>query len=322
MMRFVQHNSDGQLSIAEQNMPEISSNQVLIKVSAFGVNRADILQKFGKYPAPAGASSILGLDVAGDIYAVGDNVSNVQVGDRVCAMLAGGGYAEYVAVDSNLLIPTPSSIEDSKAASIPEVFLTAYQVLYWIGQVQPEHKVLIHAGASGVGLAAIQLAKQAGAKVAVTCSSEAKNSKCRALGADLTINYNEQDYLQVIKREWCGVDLVIDMVAGAYTNKNLKLLNVDGTIINLAILGGRYVENFDSALMLGKRASLIGTTLRNRELAYKVKLTQEFTQRFLPKFKSGELTCFVDTCFPVKDIDVAHARMQQNDSIGKFVVTW
>lgn len=322
MMRFIQYAVDGSLSIKEQGVPSYSPTQVLVKVNAFGVNRADLLQKQGKYPPPKGASPILGLEIAGEVQAVGNQVKGWKHGNRVCAMLSGGGYSEYVSVDADALIPTPDILSDIQAASIPEVFLTAYQALHLIGQLQSEQKVLVHAGASGVGLAAIQLAKLTKAKVAVTCSSEAKIKRCQEFGADLGINYANQDFYQELKLQWNGVDLVIDMVAGAYTNKNLKLLNMDSKIVDLAILGGRFVESFDTALLLGKRATLIGSTLRNRSEQYKAELTKAFVENCLSKFENGELNTFVDTSFDVADIEIAHARMEKNDSMGKFVITW
>lgn len=321
-MHYVAYSEDGTLSLQETNVPDIQPHQVLVKVASFGVNRADLLQKQGKYPPPVGASDILGMEVAGVIEEVGEQVTGWKIGDPVCAMIAGGGYAEYTAVDVGLLIPCPATLTMAESAAIPEVFLTAFQAIHWIGKLQSGQNLLIHAGASGVGLATIQLAKLHGANVAVTCSSEAKGMYCKAWGANIAINYKKQDFYQELKLAWGGVDLVIDMVAGDYTNKNLKLLNMDGRIIDLAIQGGRFVEQFDTALLLGKRATLVGSTLRNRSDSYKADLVTDFTRQCLPKFESGQLKPIIDTEFTVSDIEIAHERMTINDSMGKFIINW
>ncbi|MCY7296398.1 NAD(P)H-quinone oxidoreductase [Alteromonas sp. a30] len=320
-MRYIDYQQSS-LNIKTQTLPTLSPQEVLVQVKAFGVNRADLLQKAGKYPPPADASPILGMEVSGEIIALGEKVSGWNLGDKVCAMIAGGGYATHVAIHAELLMPLPESMHFEQGAAFPEVFLTAFQVLDWIADLQPEQKVLIHAGASGVGLAAIQLAKQTGAQVAVTVSSEKKADKCRNLGADMTILYTQDDFYQTLKTKWHGVDVIMDMVAGEYTNKNLKLLNMDGKIIHLAMLGGRFVENFDNALLLGKRASVIGTTLRNRSHEYKARLVRHFTDKYLPLLAAGKLDTCIDTVFSVSDVAIAHERMANNDSCGKFVITW
>ncbi len=321
-MKYIHHDEHGGLSLREQAPPVVNSDEVLIDVKAFGINRADLLQKQGKYPPPKGASPILGLEVSGVIKQRGDNVSQWRVGDRVCAMLSGGGYANEAVIKANQVMALPDALSFEQGAAFPEVYLTAFQVLDWIADVQSQQNVLIHAGASGVGLAAIQLAKKKGANVAVTVSSPEKAQSCLAKGADVAIAYQEQDFYDVLKEQWGGVDVVVDMVSAHYTNKNLKLLNLDGKIVDLAILGGRFVEQFDTALLLGKRASLIGTTLRNRSDKYKAKLVADFTAQHLTQIAQGELELSIDTVFPAEQIEMAHQRLQQNNSIGKFVVTW
>lgn len=321
-MKYIHHDEHGGLGLREQPNPSMSNDEVFVDVKAFGINRADLLQKQGKYPAPKGASPILGLEISGVIEQVGDQVSQWKPGDRVCAMLAGGGYADKAVVNAQQLIPLPENLSFAQGAAFPEVYLTAFQVIDWIADLKPNQNLLIHAGASGVGLAAIQLAKQVGANVAVTVSSSEKAERCQALGADIAIRYTEQDFYSILKAQWGGVDAVIDMVTGAYTNKNLKLLNIDGNIVDLAILGGRFVENFDTAMLLGKRATLTGTTLRNRSEDYKTRLVSDFSKKYLPLIADEKLDVCIDTQFSVEDIEIAHQRLQANESIGKFVVYW
>lgn len=324
-MRYIAHEKGGtasNLRIAETNAPEISDSQVLVKVAAFSVNRADILQRQGKYPPPKGVSAILGMDIAGEIVDCGAAVRDWEVGTKVCAMIPGGGYAEYAVVESEHLIAKPDALSMEEAASIPEVFLTAFQTLFTNGHLSPNQSVLIHAGASGVGLAAIQLAKCTGAKISVTASSPSKLQKCAQFGAHELVNYKEQDFLKVLLENQSAFELIVDVVGGDYTNKNLKLLKPDGRIVNLAILGGRFVENFDLALMLSKRATIMGSTLRNRSHEYRTKLVEEFSSKFLSLFDSQVLMPFVDTVFTAQDIALAHERIEANQSIGKFVAVW
>lgn len=302
--------------------PIPEKGEVLCHVKAFGINRADLLQKQGKYPAPAGASQILGMEVAGVICDVGEGVDRALQGKTVCAMVTGGGYAQYVSFPVEHAIPVYDDMAMSHAAAIPEVFLTAYQALFTIGQLQPEQKVLIHAGASGVGTAAIQLAKQESAQVAVTASNDVKLQACADLGADILINYRQNNFDEVLKTQGFNADIVVDVVANDYTGKNLNILAVDGKIIQLAILGGRYVEQLDMAKMLSKRASLIASTLRNRSDHYKTQLIQHFVQRYSGALRRGAIRPVVDRVYSVADINLAHEYMANNNNIGKLVVCW
>lgn len=302
--------------------PIPEKGEVLCQVKAFGINRADLLQKQGKYPAPAGASQILGMEVAGVICDVGEGVDKALLGKTVCAMVTGGGYAQYVSFPAEHAIPVYDDMAMSHAAAIPEVFLTAYQALFTIGQLQPEQKVLIHAGASGVGTAAIQLAKQESAQVAVTASNDVKLQACADLGADILINYRQNSFDEVLKTQGFNADIVVDVVANDYTGKNLNILAVDGKIIQLAILGGRYVEQLDMAKMLAKRASLIASTLRNRSDHYKTQLIQHFVQRYSGALRRGAIRPVVDRVYSVADINLAHEYMANNNNIGKLVVCW
>ncbi|MEQ5808086.1 NAD(P)H-quinone oxidoreductase [Alteromonas sp. NFXS44] len=311
------------LKISETDTPAIASGQVLVKVHAFGVNRADTLQRQGKYPPPPGESDILGLEVSAVVTDVADDVTQWRTGDKVCGLVAGGGYAEYVAVNARHLMPVPQSMSLTHAAGLTEVFLTAWQALFTIGNLQPQDKALIHAGASGVGLAALQLCKLKGIATVTTASSEDKLSQCSDMGANLTINYKEQDFAAVLKDTWPeGVNFVLDFVAGDYLNRNLKVLAQDGHIVYLAMLAGRFADKLDMALMLGKRARIQGSTLRNRSDAYKADLIRDFCEHGLPGFDDGTLTVNVDTVLPVEDVATAHARLEANDSRGKIIVEW
>ena len=317
-----------QLKVMETDRPVLKPGQVLVKVSAFGINRADTLQRLGKYPAPAGESPILGLEIAGEVVQVA-KPSDVTVGstlwqpgDKVFGLVAGGAYAQYVAVDATHLIKVPENITMTEAAGLAEVFLTAFQTMFEVTRLQKQQKVLIHAGASGVGLAAIQLAKVNGCMVAVTASCDEKLQKCAELGADLLINYSKQDFVQSIKESWRACDLVIDFVAGDYLNRNLQVLNMDGTIVNLAMLSGRFVPQLDMGLVLGKRAKIIGSTLRNRSDTYKQHLVAGFVHEFMPLFASAVLRPVIDTVYAADQVAIAHQRMEDNDTMGKLICCW
>jgi NADPH2:quinone reductase len=317
-----------QLNVMETNVPVLKSGQVLVKVAAFGINRADTLQRQGRYPAPAGESPILGLEMAGEVFEV-SNSSEIgadnnlwQPGDQVFGLVAGGAYAQYVAVEASHLIRVPKNITLTEAAGLAEVFLTAFQSMFEVADLQAKQKVLIHAGASGVGLAAIQLAKVKGCMVAVTASNDLKLQKCAELGADLLINYQQQDFVECIKRSWQGCDLVIDFVAGDYLNRNLQVLNMDGSIVNLAMLSGRFVKQLDMGLVLGKRANIMGSTLRSRSDNYKQNLIVHFKQQFMHMFDTAELLPTIDTVFAADQVAIAHQRIEDNDTMGKLICCW
>ncbi|GAC25184.1 quinone oxidoreductase PIG3 [Paraglaciecola mesophila KMM 241] len=312
------------LFVNDTTKPTLKQGQVLVKVHSFGINRADTLQRQGKYPAPKGESPILGLEVSGEIASLGMSAdtesSRWQIGDEVFALVAGGGYAEYVAVNSEHIMHKPKNVDMPSAAGIAEVFLTAYQSLFQVGGLKPGQRVLIHAGASAVGLAAIQLAKADGCHVSVTASNEKKLAVCEKYGADRLINYKTQNFAECFEQG--GVDVIIDFVAGDYLNRNLKILNADGTIVYLAMLAGRYADKLDMALMLAKRATITGSTLRSRSDEYKSALISDFCRRFLIHFDNGDLRPVIDTQYNVKDIALTHERLERNDTMGKLVVCW
>jgi NADPH2:quinone reductase len=327
-MRYIKHENGcapDALEVCQTEIPSLASGQVLVKVACFGLNRADTLQRQGKYPAPAGESDILGLEMSGEIIEIHPEQTahqSFKLGDKVFGLVAGGGYAEYVAVHSQHLMPVPINMDMPQAAGIAECFLTAYQAMFIENDLQPKQHVLIHAGASGVGLAAIQLAKRHGCSVAVTASSQVKLDQCKQLGADLLINYKQQDFAVEIAKHWQGCDLIIDFVAGDYLNRNLKLLNIDGNVLYLAMLAGRYADKLDMALMLGKRATVKGSTLRSRNDQYKTHLIKEFSQTYLAEFDTRNIIPNIDTEFAVKDVGSAHQRLENNDTMGKLIGCW
>ena len=311
------------LTLRHTASPPLLPGQVRVAVKAFGLNRADTLQRQGKYPPPAGESSILGLEVVGVIVARAQDVDQWSLGQRVMGLVAGGGYATEVSVNAQHLMAVPETLSDAEAAGLVEVFLTAYQALRTIGEVRAGAPVLIHAGASGVGLAAIQLCQLWGVPCAVTVSSEEKATTCRTYGAQLVINYREQDFAQVLKTHWPqGVQLVIDVVGGDYLNRNLSVLAQDGVIVSLAMLAGRFADKLDMALLLAKRARVQGSTLRNRNDAYKASLIAAFAHDCLPAFASGQLRVPVDSVLTPEQVGEGHARLEENRTQGKLVVCW
>jgi putative PIG3 family NAD(P)H quinone oxidoreductase len=298
------------------------ADEVLVKVMATAVNRADLMQAQGNYPPPPGASEILGLEMAGVIEAVGAGVTGWQVGDRVCALLPGGGYAEKAAVPQGMLLRLPDAWTFAQGTAVPEVWLTAFVNLFREGNLQSAETVLLHAGASGVGTAAIQLAKNSGARVFVTSSQEPKLARCRELGADVAINYKEQDFLAEVlaATNGEGVDLILDPVGGSYLERNVKALRQFGRLVNIGLLGGGPGQ-MNVALLLRKRLRLIGSTLRTRPLSEKIAITRQFEAQFWPKLLSGELQPIIDAEFPIQEAQAAHEHVAQDRNVGKVILT-
>lgn len=311
-----------QIYLGQAPDPEVKGHQVLVRVKATGVNRADTLQRRGMYPPPPGESEIMGLEMAGEVVETGPGCQSLKPGDKVFGILSGGGYAEYVALDEGLAMPIPEGIEFEQAAGMAEVFLTAYQALFRLGKLQPGETILIHAGASGVGTAATQLAKLAGARVLVTASSQEKLEACRALGADVGINYKLEDFPTRVMEatDQHGADVLIDFIAAPYYQRNLASLALDGRMVMLAFIGGYRVENVDLRPMLTKRITVMGTTLRSRTLDYRVKLSQEFITKYSAKFSAGELKPVLDSVVPWSDVRAAHERIEANLNVGKIIL--
>lgn len=319
-MHYIAIDEQQKLYFDEIEKPVIADDECLIKVRAIGVNRADILQKQGKYPPPVGESTILGIEACGDISAISGEHANWQVGDKVFAIVPGGAYAEYVKVKTAHLIKLPDNLSYVQGAAIAEVYLTAYQCLFTIADLQPKTKVLIHAGASGVGSAALQLAKSLDCQVTVTVGNDDKVAACKALGADEALNYQQTDFVTWAKQNKQSYDVIIDVVAGDYLNKNISVCALDSHIVMLSMLGGRFSENVDVAKMLAKRVNIHATTLRNRSDKYKTKLIKAFTQGFYQQLELGSIRPIVYQQFGWQKVEVAHHVMLNNENIGKLIL--
>ena len=301
--------------------PVYGPDEVLVEVRAAAVNRADLWQARGHYPAPPGASDILGLEMAGVVREVGAAVQTANSGDRVCALLPGGGYAELAAVPAGMLLRLPDDWSFIQGAAVPEVWYTAYLNLFEEGELQPGESVLIHAGASGVGTAAIQLAVDAGARVFTTAGSADKVARCLALGAELAVNYKEQDFLTEIMAatDGEGVDVILDCVGGGYLARNVALLHRFGRLVNIASLGGAKGE-LDMSRVMGRRLRIIGSTLRSRPAAEKIALTRRFEAEVWPKLTAGSMQPVIDRVFPIAKAQAAHDYVKENRNIGKVIL--
>ena len=311
------------LQIGEVKEPTVGANQVKITVKAAGVNRADILQRMGQYPPPPGASEIMGLEVSGEVVAVGEKVSDFNIGDRVMALLAGGGYAEYAVVDQGSVMPIPDNMDFLQAAGIVEVYLTAYQAMFLLGNLKAGETVLIHAGASGVGTAAIQMAKEKEAKVIVTAGTDEKIDFCKKLGADVGINYKTDSNFDELVLEYTnnkGADLIIDFIGADYMSRNINAAGVDGRIVMLAFMSGAKADGVNLAKILTKRITFMGSTLRSRTDQYKTNLVQGFQKDFLHLFDQGKLKPIIDSTYSWEKVGEAHQRMEQNLNMGKIIL--
>jgi putative PIG3 family NAD(P)H quinone oxidoreductase len=303
-------------------VPQLKAGQVLLKVAAAGVNRADLLQRSGLYPPPAGESDILGLEVAGTVVAVADDVSPEWLEQAVFGLVPGGGYAQYVALPAEHLIRKPASLGMAEAAACAEVFLTAFQAIRSVGSLPDQGALLVHAGASGVGTAAIQLGKALGCFVAVTVGSDEKAKACLALGADVAVNYKTQDFLAELKAvRPQGFDLIIDPVAGDYITKDIQLLALDGQIVVLSMLGGRMTPELDLGLMLKKRGQLLCSTLRSRTDGYKAALIIDFNQQFGSALAEGKIKPVLAQTMDWSEAERAHQLLSANAVVGKLVLT-
>lgn len=302
-------------------VPQLRPHDVLIRVAYAGVNRPDCLQRAGAYPAPAGASPLLGLEVAGEIVAVGSEAPAEMLGARVAALTPGGGYAEYCAAPWQHCLPVPDDMSLPEAAALPETLFTVWHNLFERGMARDGETVLIHGGTSGIGTMAIMLGKVFGLNVIVTCGDEAKCRAAREIGANLAINYRETDFVEAVKEytDGKGADIVLDMVSGDYVPRNLKCLAEDGRHVTIAVLGGMKAE-LNMAVIMSRRLTLTGSTLRPRSDAFKGALADEILANAWPIFTSGELAPIMDQIFPLDEAAAAHARMEKGEHIGKIVL--
>ncbi len=304
----------------EVSDPVCGAFEVVVEIRATAVNRADLLQRRGLYPPPSGASPYMGLEMAGVVSALGEGVSNWHVGDRVCALLSGGGYAEKVAVPQDLLMRLPDGWTFEQAAAIPEVFYTAFVNLFMEGDLKPGETVLIHGGASGVGTAAIQLAHHAGCRVLVTAGRDDKVARCLQLGAHVGINYKVGDFFEAVREASPeGVDVILDIAAADYLDRNLKLLKRGGRLVIIAVFTGTEAQ-INLGLMLRNRLRLIGSVLRSRSLDEKVAIKHAFEERFWPLLVNGTIQPVIDTVLPIVEVEKAHEMLKNNQNIGKVVL--
>lgn len=311
------------LQFSELPIPTPGPDQLLVKVRATALNRADIAQRRGTYPPPPDHSPILGLEMAGEVVDLGENVSGFKAGDRVFGLLDGGGYAEYCLIDAQMALPMPEHWSYEEAAAIPEVFLTAQTCLFQLGNLKAGELILIHAGGSGVGTAAIQMAHHIGATVYVTAGSLAKIDRAIKLGANAGIDYHTQDFVEVIKEltHDAGVDLIIDSIGGDYFAKNLNCLKTDGRLIQIAKMSG---ENgvIRLGLVITKRLQIKGNTMRSRPLAEKRAITQRFREQWLPLLVNSTIKPVIDMIFPIEQVQDAHEYLETNQSFGKVVLSF
>jgi len=311
----------GELKWQEAEKPMLGASDVMIEIKATAVNRADLMQRRGLYPAPPGASSILGLECAGTIVQLGSDVTRHQIGDSVCALLAGGGYAEFAAVDEGSVIPVPKGLSFSQAAALPEVFATAWLNLFIEGGLQPSERVLLHAGASGVGTAGIQLCRAFGSECFVTVGSEDKIAACRSLGAIGGFDRTQGSFLSALKDQWNdGVDVILDPVGASYLDDNLQALKLNGRLILIGLMGGARSE-IDLAQLMIKRLRVQGSTLRSRALSEKAAIMAELQQFVWPKIEQGDIKPIVQQVIPIEQAAAAHDLVASDATIGKVVLS-
>lgn len=308
------------LCLGQHPRPTLKNGEVLIKSKATSVNRMDILQRMGKYPVPDGVSEILGVDISGVVEETSEGCTIFKKGDEVFGLLQGGGYAEYAKSPEGLLWKKPPSISFEEAAAFPEVFMTAYQSLFWLGDLKKESKVLIHAGASGVGSAAIQICNLIGAHSYTTTSSSEKIKYCMDLGATRGINYKKENFYEVLNENKIGIDIILDFIGAPYFKMNLNSLNPAGKLILISYMGGHIIDELDLRSIHKNWIEIKGTTLRARPENYRVKLAQELGEYLLPLINKGELISLVDKVFPLNQVQAAHEYMETNQNKGKIIL--
>ena len=328
-MRAIEITSSGApdvLRLTERANPVPGAGELLIRVSASGVNRPDVLQRKGLYPVPPGASDIPGLEVAGTI--IGGDVAamsrfGLALGERVCALVGGGGYAELCVAPVSLCLPVPAGLSDVEAASLPETFFTVWSNVFDRGHLQPGETLLVHGGSSGIGVAAIQLARASNAKVIVTVGSDAKAAACLALGADVAINYRSSDFAVEVQRVTVGrgANVILDMVAGDYVVRELSCLADDGRLVIIAMQGGSRAQ-IDAGAVLRRRLTITGSTLRPRSVPFKASIARALREKVWPWLESGKVRPVIHSVFPAADAARAHALMESNQHIGKLVLQW
>ena len=320
-MRAIEISKPGGADVLRQvvrSIPRPNRNEVLIKISYAGVNRPDVLQRAGSYLPPPGASDLPGLEASGTISNIGDNVTNWNIGDEVCALLPGGGYAEYALTQASHCLPVPKGMSLKQAAALPETFFTVWSNVFQRGKLKPNERFLVHGGSSGIGTTAIQLANVFGSEVYATAGTDTKCLVCEELGAKRAINYNKEDFLDIIKSIG-GVHLILDMVGGAYIAKNINALVDDGRLVQIAFLKGAKVEvNF--AQIMTRRLTFTGSTLRPQSDLSKTQIASELSEKIWPLLGAGRLNPVIDSVFELGDVASAHLLMESSKHIGKILL--
>lgn len=306
------------LRLTDRPMPQPGHGQVVLKVAYAGVNRPDALQRAGAYDPPPGASDLPGLEASGEVAAIGPGVSEYKVGDKVCGLLPGGGYAEYVATPAAHCLPVPAGMGMKEAACLPETFFTVWTNVFMRGGLKAGERILIHGGSSGIGTTAIQLANAFGARVFVTAGSEEKCQACRDLGAEVAINYRQEDFVAIMRGEG-GANLVLDMVGGDYIPRNIKAMAMEGRMVHIAFLKAPKAKlNF--AQIMVRRLTITGSTLRPQSDLAKARIAQDLREAVWPLLEAGRVAPVMDSEFPLEDAADAHARMESSEHIGKIVL--
>ncbi|RRN76056.1 NAD(P)H-quinone oxidoreductase [Agrobacterium deltaense] len=324
-MRFIDlpsHGGPEVMRLSQAPLPKPAKGEVLVKVEAAGVNRPDVAQRQGTYPPPKDASPILGLEIAGEVVALGEGVTEFKLGDKVCALANGGGYAQYCTVPAGQALPFPKGYDAVKAAALPETFFTVWANLFQMAGLTEGESVLIHGGTSGIGTTAIQLAKAFGAEVYATAGSAEKCEACVKLGAKRAINYREEDFAEVVKAETGGkgVDVVLDMIGAAYFEKNLSALAKDGCLSIIAFLGGAVAEKVNLTPIMVKRLTVTGSTMRPRTADEKRAIRDDLVAEVWPLIESGQLAPVINRVFTLDEVVEAHRLMESSSHIGKIVM--
>ena len=324
MMKAIIRDGDGGpevLQLSEVAPPQPTQTQLLVDVKATALNRADLIQRRGGYPPPPDESEILGLEIAGTVSGMGEAVTGFNEGERVFGLIGGGGYAEQAVIDYRMAMCVPDKWSFEEAAAVSEVFFTANENIFTLGQLADGESILIHAGGSGVGTAGIQIAHHAGARVFVTAGAPNKIDKCKALGAIAGINYKQSDFVAEIDRltEGAGVDVVLDFIGAPYLAQNLQILKTKGRLLQVGLMGGAATE-IDLGIVMRKRLQLIGSVMRPQSLDEKIAITQRFVQRWLPALKAGTLHPIIDSVYPLAQAREAHQYMEANRNFGKIIL--
>jgi NADPH:quinone reductase len=321
VVEITEHGKPEVLQIRSRAVPQARPGEVLIRVDAAGVNRPDVLQRMGHYPVPPGASDLPGLEVAGSIVALGDGVTQWRVGDMVCALVQGGGYAEYCLAPASSCLPIPHGLSVLEAASLPETFFTVWSNVFRRAGLRENETFLVQGGSSGIGVTAIQMARAMGHRVFATAGTAEKCAACVALGAERAVNYKTEDFVEVIKAETDGrgVDVILDMVAGDYLQREINVLADDGRIVIIAFLGGPK-STIDTGQVMRRRLSITGSTLRPRSAEFKADIAKALREKIWPLIESGAIKPVIHAMFPLAEAAQAHTLMESGQHIGKIVL--